>query len=117
MINRVKMTVMNDTELSFLKEQIEKLLIKRGVHLDHDEMLADLEKVGCIVDMETKDVKFTKELIDKAIKAVPDQFTLYSPSGTRDLVFPNEEGKFYTHGPIPVHQTPAPSRVIPIILS
>lgn len=96
MINRVKMTVMNDTELSFLKEQIEKLLIERGVHLDHDEMLADLEKVGCIVDMETKDVKFTKELIDKAIKAVPDQFTLYSPSGTRDLVFPNEEGKFYT---------------------
>lgn len=34
-------------------------------------MLKALEEKGCIVDMEARDVRFTKELIDKAIAAVP----------------------------------------------
>ncbi len=96
MINRIKYNVMNDSELTFLKNEIERLLIERGVHLDHDEMLKGLAACGCIVDMEKRDVKFTKELIDKAVKAVPDKFTLYSPSGKNDMVFPHPEGKFYT---------------------
>nr|WP_320026739.1 trimethylamine methyltransferase family protein [uncultured Acetobacterium sp.] len=95
MLGRVKYDVMNDEELSFLKNEIERLLIERGIHLDHDEMLSELAELGCIVDMETRDLKFTKELIDKAIAAVPEKFTLYSPAGTRDLEFPNPEGKFY----------------------
>ncbi len=96
MLGRVKYDVMNDEELSFLKNEIERLLIERGIHLDHDEMLSELAELGCIVDMETKDLKFTKELIDKALAAVPEKFTLYSPAGTRDLEFPNPEGKFYS---------------------
>lgn len=52
MINRIKYNVMNDSELTFLKNEIERLLIERGVHLDHDEMLKGLAACGCIVDME-----------------------------------------------------------------
>ncbi|KNZ43613.1 trimethylamine methyltransferase family protein [Acetobacterium bakii] len=96
MVGRIKYNVMNDTELSFLKSEIERLLIERGIHLEHDEMLSDLAELGCQVDMETKDLKFTKELIDKAVKAIPEKFTLYSPSGTRDLDFPNPDGGFYS---------------------
>jgi len=96
MKKRIKYNVMIDSELSFFKGEIERLLIERGVHLDHDEMLKDLAELGCKVDMDAREVKFTKELIDKAVKAVPEKFTLYSPSGQTDLVFPNPEGKFYT---------------------
>lgn len=95
MLGRIKYDVMTQEELNLMKNRMEELLITRGIHLDHDEMLKDLANVGCIVDMEKRDVKFTKELIDKAVAAIPSEFTLYSPSGKRDLKFPNPEGKFY----------------------
>ncbi len=96
MAGRVKYNVMSEQELNHMKSRMEQLLIERGVHLDHEEMLAELAKLGCVVDMEKKDVRFTKELIDKAVASVPKNFTLYSPGGKRDLTFPNPEGKFYT---------------------
>lgn len=96
MLGRVKFTVMSDQELQHMKDRMEQLLIERGIHLDHEEMLAALEEKGCIVDMENKDLKFTKEIIDKAIAALPEEFTLYSPSGKYDLKFPNPTGSFYT---------------------
>ncbi|MDD4692538.1 trimethylamine methyltransferase family protein [Eubacterium aggregans] len=96
MLGRVKYNVMNDQELSYLKGEIERLLIERGVILDHEEMLDDLAAVGCVVDKDAKEVKFTKELIDKAMAAVPEKFTLYSPGGERDLDFPSADGRFYT---------------------
>ena len=85
MVGRVKYNVMSDQELQFMKSRMEQLLIERGIHLDHDEMLSELAQLGCVVDMERKDVRFTKELIDKAVAAVPEKFTLYSPSGKYDL--------------------------------
>ena len=96
MVGRIKYNVMNDQELEHMKSRMEQLLIERGVHLDHDEMLEELAKVGCIVDMDSKNVKFTKELIKQAVDAVPKKFTLYSPSGKYDLEFPNPTGCFYT---------------------
>lgn len=96
MVGRIKLNVMSEQELAHMKSRMEQLLIERGIHLDHDELLAELAAKGCKVDMETKDVRFTKELIDKAVAAVPAEFTLYSPSGRHDLKFPHPEGKFYT---------------------
>lgn len=96
MVGRIKMNVMSEQELAHMKSRMEQLLIERGIHLDHDELLTELAAKGCKVDMDTKDVRFTKELIDKAVAAVPAEFTLYSPSGRHDLKFPHPEGKFYT---------------------
>ncbi|MDO4554186.1 MAG: trimethylamine methyltransferase family protein [Lachnospiraceae bacterium] len=96
MVGRVKYNVMTAEELQHMKNRMEQLLIERGIHLDHDEMLEALAEKGCIVDMEAKDLKFTKEIIDKAIAEVPAEFTLYSPSGKYDLKFPNPTGDFYT---------------------
>ena len=96
MVGRVKYNVMSDQELQYLKSRMEQLLIERGIHLDHEELLSELDKLGCAVDMEKKDVRFTKELIDRAVAAVPEKFTLYSPSGKYDLEFPNPNGSFYT---------------------
>ncbi len=96
MIGRVKYEVMSDEELNFLKGRMEQLLIERGVHIDHEEMLEKLAARGCIVDMKTRNLKFTKKLIDQAVDAVPKEFTLYSPSDKFNLKFPHPEGSFYT---------------------
>lgn len=96
MHQRIKYDVLSHKELEYMKDRLEQILIERGVHLDHEEMLKALEEKGCIVDMEARDVRFTKELIDKAIAAVPPEFTLYSPDGKHDLKFPAPDGRFYT---------------------
>lgn len=96
MHQRIKYDVLSQKELEYMKGRLEQILIERGVHLDHEEMLKALEEKGCIVDMEARDVRFTKELIDKAIAAVPAEFTLYSPDGKHDLKFPSPDGRFYT---------------------
>lgn len=96
MIGRVKFTVMNEKELSHMKDRMEQLLIERGVVVDHEELLQELEKKGCKVDYETKELKFTRETIDRAVAALPKEFTLFSPSGKYDMVYPNPSGDFYT---------------------
>ena len=70
MHQRIKYDVLSQKELEYMKGRLEQILIERGVHLDHEEMLKALEEKGCIVDMEARDVRFTKELIDKACRLV-----------------------------------------------
>lgn len=96
MKKRVQYTVMTDQELAHMKNRMEQLLIERGIRLDHDAMLKELAEKGCVVDFEAKELKFTKEVIDKALAAVPSSFTLYSPDGEHNMTFPHPEESFYT---------------------
>lgn len=96
MQGRIQYNVLSDSELAYMKGRLEQLLMERGIHLDHEEMLRELAAQGCVVDMENRDLKFTRETIDRALAAVPAEFTLYSPDGQRNLKFPQPEGKFYT---------------------
>ena len=52
MHQRIKYDVLSQKELEYMKGRLEQILIERGVHLDHEEMLKALEEKGCIVDME-----------------------------------------------------------------
>lgn len=85
---------MTPAELAFFKDKIEALLIQRGIEVDHAELLAALAEKGAVV--EGQKVKFTKALIDQAVAAVPQHFTLASPSGQYDLTFPCDPDSFYT---------------------
>lgn len=55
MHQRIKYDVLSQKELEYMKGRLEQILIERGVHLDHEEMLKALEEKGCIVDMEARD--------------------------------------------------------------
>lgn len=94
MIGRIKYDVLTDSELSLFKNRVETLLIKRGIQLDHPLLKEELKAAGCHVD--GNKVFFTNEVIDKALANVPETFTLYSPSGEHDMVYPHPEGSFYT---------------------
>lgn len=96
MVGRVQYSVMNEAELQHMKDRLEQILIERGIHIDHDEILKELAQLGCVVDMESKNLKFTKELIDRAVAAVPAKFTLCAPDSKYDMEFPHPQGKFYT---------------------
>lgn len=96
MKGRVRFNVLSDSELQNMKNRMEQILEERGIHLEHDELADELAKHGCIVDKAKQNVRFPKAVIDRAIAAVPEEFTLYSTSGKYDLKFPHPEGQFYT---------------------
>ena len=85
MKGRVRVNVLSDSELQNMKNRMEQILEERGIHLEHDELADELAKHGCIVDKAKQNVRFPKEVIDRAIAAVPEEFTLYSTSGKYDL--------------------------------
>ena len=90
----LKVTTMDQASLSLMKQRAEELLEQRGVTIDHPELCAALAEKGCVV--KGNQVWFPRELIVKAVAEVPASFTLASPSGEHDLVFPHPKGGFYT---------------------
>lgn len=91
---RIKYDVMSQDELNYFKGRMEDLLEQRGIKMNHPALMEALEKAGCIV--KKKQVLFPKEVIHKALEAVPKSFTLYSPSGEYDMEYPHPKGGFYT---------------------
>lgn len=93
-MNRVKYQVMNQEEMNLFADRMEQLLSIRGIELFHEEMKAELADKGCIVEGDK--VRFPKEIIKKALDAVPEQFTLYAPDEANNMIYPHPEGSFYT---------------------
>ena len=94
MNGRIKYNVMSEDELSLFTNRMERLLSERGIHMDHPKMKEELAAAGCIVD--GNHIRFPKEIIDRALDAVPGEFTLYAPDPAYDMKFPNPTGSFYT---------------------
>lgn len=94
MVGRIKYNVMSAEEISIFKDRVEQLLEKRGIHLEHPLMLAELKTMGCIV--QGNHIRFPKDVIKKALSSVPKEFTLYAPDETYNMHFPHPEGSFYT---------------------
>ena len=90
----MKTTIMDEKSLERMKQRAEELLEKRGLLIDHSELCDALVEKGCKI--ENGRVCFPRVLISKAIKEIPAEFTLYSPDGEHDLVFPHPTGGFYT---------------------
>ena len=94
MLGRIKYDVMSEKELKLFTDRMKELLIKRGIHIDHPQMKAELGQLGCVVDGDN--IKFPIEIIEKALAAVPKEFTLYAPDEKYNMTFPHPKGSFYT---------------------
>ena len=90
----LKVTAMEQAALNLMKQRAEELLEQRGVTIDHPELCSILAEKGCVVD--GQNVRFPRTLTTKAVSAAPTRFTLYSPSGKHDMLFPHPTGGFYT---------------------
>ena len=94
MNGRIKYQVLTIEEQKLFMDRMERLLIERGIHMDHPEMKKELKDAGCRV--EGDQIYFTKELIKKAVDAAPKEFTLYGQNEKYNMKFPHPEGSFYT---------------------
>lgn len=90
----IKTTVMDNDSLALMKQRAEELLEKKGLDIDHPELCDILIKKGCL--MKDGRVCIPRTLISNAIAKVPAEFTLHSPDGENNLVFPHPDGGFYT---------------------
>ena len=66
-----------------------EILSKIGVKVFHEELLSLLSDHGAFVDKADKNVRFTDEIINKALKTVPSCFRLYDINGVQTHNFSN----------------------------
>lgn len=93
-MKNLELDVLSKEELALLKDRVLELLEKKGVSINHEKLIDVLRENGCIV--EGQRVKFPRDVVNKALKAVPQEFTLAAPDPKFDLKFPNPDGTFYT---------------------
>lgn len=79
--------------------EAKEILCEIGVKIFHEELLSLLSDHGATVDITEKNVRFTDDIIDKALKKVPSSFRLYDVNGVQTHNFSNFN----------VHFTPASS--------
>ena len=86
----------NEEQLALMKDKAFELLEKRGVKIDHKEVLSLLDKEGAIVDYTEELVRFPRKFIEDQIEKAPKQFSLKGRNGKFPMNFPHPEGLFYT---------------------
>lgn len=86
----------SEEQLSLMKERAFELLEKRGVKMDHPEVLKQLEKAGAKVDFDTKMVRFPRSFLAEQIGKAPKEFSLAGRNGKHPMAFPHPNGTFYT---------------------
>lgn len=88
--------ILSAKDIDVIKDKINILLSTKGVKVDHPKALKLLKKAGAQVSDADNTVCFPKELIEEALKQVPDNFTLAGIDSKYDLAFPHPQNSFYT---------------------
>lgn len=89
-----QLRILSNSEMEQMHENAIRVLEKSGVIFAYDEALDVLEEAGCIVDRETKRVKFHRELIEKCIETAPGSFDLYDRDGNHYCEFGDSQSRF-----------------------
>lgn len=89
-------TILSDSEIECIDERIREYLGSSGVIVQHREMVRLLNRHGARVDPSEGRVRLPKDLIEWALGAKPEDFTLCPISGAEGLRFPVVPGHFYS---------------------
>ena len=71
-----------------------RILHEIGVIIEDEGVLSLLADHGCTVDMKQKQVWMEADLVEKALKTCPSEFTLKSRDGANDLLFDRDTVRF-----------------------
>ena len=71
------------------------MLGENGVRLDHPVVLGALAAAGARVDAQTKQVRFPRDLLEKAIESAPGEFVMAGREAALDVAFPRPDGTFH----------------------
>lgn len=93
-----------------------QLISKKGFKVDYEKGLNILAEKGATVDFKTQMVTFSPELIEKALKTAPREFTIKGSKAEHDCLLPHPENSFYTSTCIQSMQyrDPVTGKIIPV---
>ena len=74
--------------------EAQDILCTLGVTIHNDNLLALLSDFGASVDKTAQHVRFTDDIIDKALKSAPSSFKLYDTSGREQCDFSGDKVHF-----------------------
>lgn len=73
-----------------------QLMSKKGFKVDYKKGLEILAERGANVDFKTQIVTFSEDLIQKALKTAPKEFTIKAGKEEHDYALPHPQNSFYT---------------------
>ncbi|MFC1956668.1 trimethylamine methyltransferase family protein, partial [Chloroflexota bacterium] len=100
MTNRLRFKLLTDDEVGVMYDKCVEFLSSKGwIKIEnHPQALKMLDKAGAQVDIDNKQVRFPKDIIEEALRTVPRSFTLAGGGDHHDLILPNPDGQFYVRG-------------------
>ncbi|MFC1956046.1 trimethylamine methyltransferase family protein [Chloroflexota bacterium] len=91
MTSRVRFKLLTDDSVRIMYQKCVEFLSNKGIKIiDHPQGLKMLDKAGAQVDFDSGQVRFSKDMIEEALRTVPTALKL-----SHDLVLPHPEGLFY----------------------
>ncbi len=96
MILNSRIAFFSQDQLEIIKTRAFELLKKRGVKMDHPEVLKLLEKAGALVDYDSRTVRFPKKFLEEQLSNAPKKIRLLGRNGKNKLEIPREDGTFHT---------------------
>ncbi|MBE6527190.1 MAG: hypothetical protein E7Z63_05420 [Thermoplasmata archaeon] len=78
---KTEVKVLSEEDIKQIHETTMKVMMNPGLRVDNNDARAVLREAGCIVDDETRVVKFPREVVEKAIASAPDHFNMYGRTG------------------------------------
>jgi len=86
----------DQNQLELMKTRVFELLDRRGVRMDHPEVLQMLGRAGARVDNATNVVRFPKAFLEAQLRQVPKKITLAGRTDENKLEIPCPDGTFCT---------------------
>jgi trimethylamine--corrinoid protein Co-methyltransferase len=95
MAENMKLKLLTESEVSALYEKCIYLLSSKGVKVtNHQEALKILDKGGAQVDYDNEQVKFPREVIEDALRSVPNSIAMAGQIEENDFTLPDAKGVF-----------------------
>jgi trimethylamine---corrinoid protein Co-methyltransferase len=91
----LRLKVASESEIALMKDRISEILEKRGMRIDHPELLSYIKKAGAQVDESTRYAKFSRQLQDELLLGMKKEFILAGIDPKNDMQIPHPDGLFY----------------------
>lgn len=92
----LRLQLLTAIEISSIYDKCLDVLSSKGVKIDYPQALKVLDKAGATVEFDTHQVRFSKDIIEMALRSVPHEFTVKGSDEKHDFVVPHPTGSFYT---------------------
>ena len=104
MAKKMRFTLLTQDEVSSMYDKCVEFLLTRGILVEnHPKSLEMFEKAGAIVNHDNGMIRYTKEIIEKALSTAPSSFTLAGATEKHDLPLPHPDGLFHVRSVTGVH--------------